>query len=347
MDNNLINKNLTDRENSLFYDVDVPEIVQIKADIAFSRIKMERENAMKETITKENTTNINKRRKTFTRLLLGTAACAAAAAGIANGARGYSAPDKKTDIAARITETKKDDTLFSVMDNIFTMRVEAAKLTKKQPVPVTDISPASRNDSNIHGNKADSWNLGSVEDGVINYCINMPLSCTGNNIDKVTYHINNGAFQIVQPVGESIIVDGQLYEKQLNTGSIGGDYNEENGGQPSRPFETVLYQSFTLDYKKQSDDNTWINICNERPDCEEAINLIWGDHEHSLEDDNKAMHQMLEGTTITCTVQYKDGTTQSADILVDTQIMSHSETGKDVKSDLSDEKSVFVTFELQ
>lgn len=49
----------------------VPEIVQIKADIAFSKIKMERENAVKETMNKENTTNINKRRKTFTRLLLG------------------------------------------------------------------------------------------------------------------------------------------------------------------------------------------------------------------------------------------------------------------------------------
>lgn len=186
--------------------------------------------------------------------------------------------------------------------------------------------------------------MDGTEDGGLDYCINLPLSCKGNNIAKVTYSINQGAFQIVQPKDESILIDSQPYSGELNTGQIGGDYNEETG-EGSRDYETVFYQAFTLDYQKQSDPYTWINICNELSGKTELCELIWGEG-NSLEEINQGMQGMLDHTVITCTVQYQDGTTQSADILVNSRIMTCEEAGAEAKEDPNREE-IFITFELQ
>ena len=163
----------------------------------------------------------------------------------------------------------------------------------------------------------------------------------GEDIETVTYSINNGAFQIVQPENESerIIDDGKLYEGEMHTGLIGGDYSEENNGLPSRPYETVLYRSFTLDYERQSDEYTWINICNSCPYDEEIFNLIWGE-KATLEDYSDAIDKLLDHTVITCTVHYADGTEQSADIRVGSRIITE---------DIGDGelgKAVVITYEL-
>ena len=205
----------------------------------------------------------------------------------------------------------------------------------------------------MRDDKSGSWVLGADEQsGILDYCIGMPdLLCEGEQIESVTYSINHGAFQIVQPEQEeSIVIDGQLYEGGLNTGSIGGDYDEERGGEPSRPFEVVLYQSFTLDYARQSDEFTWINFCNVRQESGDIIPLFWGE-EISAETYQSGMQKMLDDTVITCTVHYADHTSQSADIKVGAQIMTRREAG-DVQEEGMDpeyleEETVAVTFEMQ
>lgn len=198
----------------------------------------------------------------------------------------------------------------------------------------------------LSSDKADSWVLGGddANGNVVDYCISMPFTCVGDHIEKITYSINNGAFQIVQPENASIIIDGQLYEGELSTGSIGGDYDEENGGLPSKPFETVLYRSFTLDYNRQTDEDTWINICNNRPVSKEVFDTLWGEGKR-LEDMNNGIQQMLDNTVITCTVQYSDQTSQTVTIKVGSKVMSCAEAGEEPKYE--GEESVYVTFELQ
>ena len=169
--------------------------------------------------------------------------------------------------------------------------------------------------------------LGGTENEEISYCISAPITCEGENIETVTYSINNGAFQIVQPTDENIIVDGQPYTYEMYAGQIGGGYSEENNGLPSKPYEVVLYKSFTLDYDIQSDDHTWINICNSLPYDSETFNLIWGD-ESSAQDTSNGINNLLNNTVITCTVDYSDGTRQSADILVGSQIINDPELGE-------------------
>ncbi|MCM1121100.1 MAG: hypothetical protein NC489_35765 [Ruminococcus flavefaciens] len=361
------------KKNIFLCDVDIPKIVQDKAEEAFSTIIVEGKSAMKKnTETNQNmerNENMKWNRK-ITKIMAAVAACAAialvstAVAGrleyihIGNqeatgndsdhyGLDRADASQEAADISEQETTDKEEEGLLSALDKVFTLHVKAAEtdggqaggeqstqLLAGQPVPL------------LSRDKANSWVMGGHEEdgGIVDYCINMPFTCVGDHIEKVTYSINNGAFQIVQPENETIIVDGQLYEGELNTGSIGGDYNEENDGLPSRPFETVLYRSFTLDYNRQSDEYTWINICNERHQSKEIFDLIWGDGK-SMEDENNGMQQMLDNTVITCTVEYSDHTSQSVNIHVNSKIMSCAEAGEESKYE--GERSIYFTFELQ
>lgn len=351
------------KKNIFLYDVDIPEIVQDKAEEAFSTIITERKSTMK------------KWNRKVTKIMAAAAACAVIAVtanviAVRSG-RGNIGDQEITeknlneseieiadsssgvsDISAQETAEEKDAGELSAFDKMFTLYVKAAEADEQQsgedqtedeqstqlsvgkPIPL------------LSADKANSWVLGGDDEhgNVVDYCISMPFTCVGDHIEKVTYSINNGAFQIVQPENETIIVDGQLYEGELNTGMIGGDYNEENGGLPSRPFETVLYRSFTLDYNKQSDAYTWINICNNRSVSEDIFDALWGDGK-SLEDMNQGMQQMLDNTVITCTVEYSDHTSQAVDIRVGSKIMSCAEAGEEPKYE--GEQSVYVTFELQ
>lgn len=249
-------------------------------------------------------------------------------------------------------DAAQDEGILDALDHMFTLRVRAAELEEGKAVPLLDKPSAvggpdaggassAVNQSQLVGQKAGSSVLGGGE-GEVNYCVNMPLTCEGDNIRQITYSINKGAFQVVQPEGETIIIGGQLYEGELNTGIIGGDYDES--GLPSRPFEMVLYRSLTLDYERQTDAYTWINICNVCPDEDgELLNLLWGE-EYSLADENKGMQKLFDQTVITCTVQYADGTSQSSDILVDSQIMTYREAGEESPTERADDEAVFVTF---
>ena len=330
------------RKNVFLYDIDVPEVVQEKAEAAFLMIRTEGENTMKEERTKKKSNGI----------LPGIAACAAVAV-IAVFAAGHFVWNRQdVEIVEKepaaegipVDEEKEEENLLSAIDNMFTLQVKAAELEEGQPVALVNSAQVSDNDSQITGDQAGAWAFGGTEEGDLDYCIQFPLSCIGNNIEKITYSINNGAFQVIQPRGESIIVDGQLYNGELNTGQIGGRWDEESG-LPQQDWEVLLYQSFTVDYEKQSGEDTWINICNELSGKQEERQLIWGEG-NSLEEVNRGMQAMFDDTVITCTVLYKDGTSQTANVLVNSRIMTCAEAGAEVKED-PDREEIFITFELQ
>ena len=363
------------KKNIFIYDVDIPEIVQDKAEEAFSIIIAERKSFMETNKVKDGSTNgvrnIKRNRKITN--IMAAAACAAIIltanvivgrsgrsnmgdqeiTGITSNDSGIESADASlgaSDISTQETVDGKDEGVLSAIDKMFTLHVRAAEadgeqngegqtgdeqstqLLAGQPVPL------------LSSDRAHSWVLGGngLDASAVDYCISMPFTCVGDHIEKVTYSINNGAFQIVQPKNETIIVDGQLYVGTLNTGMIGGGYNED--GLPSRPLERVLYRSFTLDYNRQSDEYTWINICNNRPVSKDIYDAIWGEG-RSLEEMNGGMQQVLDNTVITCTVQYSDNTSRSVDINVNSRVMSCVEAG-DVPN-YEGEMALYFTFELQ
>ncbi len=331
------------RDNIFLEDVQVPEIVQRKADSAFLAIQEGRSFIMNDMVKKEQN-----ERKTGRYGFAGRIVLAAACMAVVVAAGAVTGPLKNI---LGHSETGSEDALLTAVDEIdklFTLQVKAADSEDGKTIPLAEGNPIP---VTMKDNKTGSWMFGAddVEGSVVNYCINIPqIVCEGGQIDSITYSINNGAFQIVQPEnGESLITDGQLYEGELNTGSIGGDYNEEREGLPSEPFETLFYQSFTLDYDRQSDEHTWINICNERPDSKEIVQLIWNE-EGSEEKYSSGVQKMLDNTVITCTVNYQDGTSQSVDIKVDSHIMTRREAGQPLDEGIDpEEKMTVITFELQ
>ena len=319
------------KDNVFFNDVEVPEVVWEKLDAAFLIIKEERDNTMK------------KEKRIQKKFVVTAAAAACMAAVVVTGVNGgwmRSASDA-AEIPSSVSDTAEiPSDMVSTSEETFTLAIMGAELEKNKPVQLVSGS------SMITEKYAGDWMMEGMESGGVSYCINVPFTCRGNNIKNVTYSINNGAFQIVQPAGESIIVDGRLYDGELNTGSIGGYDDESIDGTPvSVPaYETVLYRSFTLDYQKQSDEKTWINICNECPDSGELESMIFGDT--TLESKNQGMQKMLNHTVITCTVNYADGSSKSADVLVNSCIMTCAEAGAEIKDD-PDREEIFITFELQ
>ncbi len=313
------------KDNVFLNDVEVPEVVWEKLDAAFLIIKEERENTMKK----------EKRIQKKYAVTAAAAACMIAAftAVAVNGGWIRSVSDE-----ADMMSVAEETNMVSTSEDTFTLAIMGAELEKDKPVQLVSDS------SLITEKFAGTWMIEGMEGGGAAYCINIPFICRGNNIKNVTYSINNGAFQIVQPVGESIIVDGQLFDGELNTGMIGGYDDESIDGAPVPAYETVFYRSFTLDYQKQSDEKTWINICNECPDNGELESLIFG--YTTLENNNLGIQKMLNHTIITCTVNYTDGTSKSADVLVNSCIMTCAEAGAEIKDDPNREE-IFITFELQ
>lgn len=295
------------KNNIFLKDIDVPEIVQKKADLAFLSIQTEGKKTMK---------------KGYYKVMATAAACVALIAAAWMSAGIWNRSDLKDDAG------EEGNPVLTELNRMFTLKVQAAELEAGNPVP---LFISVDNPGYVLG----------ADDKEMSYCINVPLTCEGEGIESVTYSINNGAFQIVQPENkdERIIVSGQLYGEDMHTGWIGGDYDEGNDGLPSRPYEAVLYKSFTLDYERQSDEYTWINICNACPYDEEILNLIWGERADATDESN-GINKLLAHTVITCTVHYADGTEQAADIQVGSQVMM-----EDFGDDGMVEMSV-ITFEL-
>lgn len=334
-------------KNNIFTeDVAIPEIVLQKADSAFLTIRTERSHLMTDMEHKKlPIKNTRKSAGYLTKRFVAAAACAAVmitAGAFTNTFQNFFGSAK----------TETEDAMLTALDQLdqmFTLQIKAAgaedgsfvSLEEGRPIPIAT------------GNST-SWVFGAndEEGDIVDYCIRLPqISCEGEQIKDITYSINQGAFQVVQPENEtSIIVDGLPYSGTLNTGSIGGDYDDENDGKPSRPFEMKLYQSITLDYEKQSDDYTWINICNALPNSEEIISLIWNETRNE-ETINSGIQKMLDGTVITCTVNYTDNTSQSVDITVGSCVMTRREAGESLEQGIDpkvlEEKTSVITFELQ
>ena len=205
------------KRNVFLCDVELPEIVQEKADEAFSVIITEGKKRMKTDKRLENVAKTNEQRKsaqvrvsrTVKAVMAGVAAIAACIIVIVGKdalTGGENKIDRDTDVVsdtgvtedsdgtilsdAGVTESS-DGTILSALDNMFTLRVKAA-----EGLPGGQGSQAGEGQQDaqsgeqyvaleagcqiplVTGNKAQNYVLGGDgETGQVNYCINIPFSC--------------------------------------------------------------------------------------------------------------------------------------------------------------------------
>lgn len=197
-------------------------------------------------------------------------------------------------------ENKNDelDVSYKNESDAFALKVYAAELTDDNSIPIKIAEDLSI-----------GYVMGTTEvEGYIYYCINLPLSCEGENIKNITYSINKGCFQIVEPTDSTYLVDYiEHVGDDINFGQCGGNGGEQPDASSS-PQDKVLYlDSFTVDYYKQSGDDFWINIGNVVPNMQEAINLMWYS-DGTPENYEKAENMLLSDVEITVTITFEDGT---------------------------------------
>ena len=226
--------------------------------------------------------------------------------------------------------------------NAFALKVKAVG---KQVIELKkDVSIASR-----YG-EVGAWGGGENDDNnyEAGYFETFPIACEGNNIDKITYSINNGTFQIFNVKGDGFVVDGEKVAP-LDEGGIlpkscsdRGITNKED--MLAENYEEGYYSSFTVDPDFQESEDVIVNICDNLTVDEETYRKIWclsvGPYKDKdisklskeenikmLELVKEGMNDVLSNVVINCTVTYKDGTTESKEIGV-TKIVVTPEEAK-------------------
>jgi hypothetical protein len=267
--------------------------------------------------------NMNKRIKKY----IATAACAAATVAIA----GIAATRNGT--TSNFSADTSDD-----VQNPFTITVYAKELDDTNYVPLV-----------IGGRQ--SWALsGNADYGKIYYDILTDFSCQGDNIDTITYRINEGAFDLSEMADDSIIVAEAEYDgaEELRSGNLGVVESTEGDILSVSRF----LQEYTVKYDAQTNDTTSISICGEKT-SKELLNAIWSDDAGDYEGKAAALDELLEDVRITCTVHFTDGTSASRVITVGGRVMTYEEAGMLGEGEAFDNgsdaqtKDAFIAFSLQ
>lgn len=293
-------------------EIEIPETVQKKANLAFSQIKNERVANMEQNISNNQDFQKKvKRGKTVRRTCAAVAACAALV--VAAGSWHAGQPVEQSEIAAQDGEEHAEK-----ISKLFMLTAKAAETGKR--IEMTKGKPVA-----VITEDADSWVLGGNEDGTWSYCFNLPFQCEGENIDSVSYSINRGAFQVVELGGSSIIASGKETAEPVNSGLIGGSDYE------AIPATINYYTEYTLDYDRQESDATWINMV--RDDIKLSDPDLPQSENKSDEDVKKVFDELFGDVMITCTVHFTDGTSETIEIepgVVVTTAMKNGEEYRDV-----------------
>lgn len=169
---------------------------------------------------------------------------------------------------------------------------------------------------------------GSAEKG-IGFSFEFPMECKGENIDTITYEIKKGAFHIMERKTEE--PDGHA-----DTGADGDAITEKNGsiivaGEKMEKSDE-FYKSFTVNYENQSIDKERgrIDIVDSKDMwTEEKISqyeeLEYNILDASVEEEKELFDFLTKDLGITCTVTYKDGSTETKNIIVSNEIVKLSE----------------------
>ncbi|MCH5251816.1 MAG: hypothetical protein J1F22_02475 [Lachnospiraceae bacterium] len=232
-------------------------------------------------------------------------------------------------------QRKQSDTVATATDNYFVVTAYAKELTKTGKVFPDKYSSLSGAECGTKGKE-------------ISFAFGFPLKCKGKNIDTITYQIKNGAFQISNPKGKSVVVAGEKVKKGLNVPGSSKESEEKE----KLTYEWEQYKSFTVKYDNQINNKTCIDVVD--------TSDIWSEEklsqyksfrdsiiDRSLEEDKKIRDFLTKDMGITCTVTYKDGSKETKNIGIFNEIKRPSEVLSEKVPAEKDQKTVITYFNLQ
>ncbi len=198
-------------------------------------------------------------------------------------------------VAEENQEKNTNSKTSPVSEHHFIVTAYAKELTKGGKVFANQYTSYN---ASLGGNKGDYY-----------YSFEFPLACKGEQIDTITYRLEEGSF-VIQGIPDTggIIVDSER---------LHGDN----------------YRSFTVKYDKQTDGKTRIMLFGEtkewsRKKKKEFEALGYDILKSSLKKDKEAWDLMLRDIGLTCTVTYQDGSTETKHIVVSNEILKCPEDEK-------------------
>ncbi|SCX18362.1 hypothetical protein SAMN02910436_01310 [Ruminococcaceae bacterium P7] len=240
--------------------------------------------------------------------------------------------------------------LFGGKANSFVMTVNAAEITKDNPVSV--------------GLGEGGMGTAPKGDGM-EYYIDLPLSVKGEHIKSVTYSVDKDAIAVHCRKDNNPVIDGDVVSESIDTlfdqTHIADDMKAleatmKNEGQSvveTNSLEEKLlnsyvgkkYSSITLAYDNQNPDGCAIGIVGKS-----TVEPVPDDE--SLEAKAKQLDSII-GNTLYCTVTFDDGTALKQSIHIGTTVTNfgtaHSESFNQLTEEekaLKDYTDVFVTYSI-
>lgn len=253
----------------------------------------------------------NMKKRIFLKLAVAVAACMALAIGVGNLGNAWN----------------KGNQGMSPM-NSFSIEVNAQTLDYKNGVGTFD-------------SRGIGSGMSEGDKGAVGFDKEFQVTCYGDNIKEITYSIEGGVFNISYDKSDNIIIDGEKADHPLNT-----TWTEWKGAN-----ESAQYKSFTLDYNKQTAKKTYIAIANSsdnlsKEQFEKIKKLSRYIGERTEAKIKEIYDEFYKNISITCTVTYNDGTTESKKIGVSAKICNVSEVIKDIPKE-KDGDVIIAVYKLQ
>ncbi|MBR1481524.1 MAG: hypothetical protein IJ598_00990 [Ruminococcus sp.] len=239
--------------------------------------------------------------------------------------------------------------LFGGKANSFVMTVNAAEITKDNPVSV--------------GLGEGGMSFAQKDDGM-EYYIDLPLSVTGEHIKSVTYSVDKDAIAVHCRKDNNPVIDGDVVSESIDTlfdvtyiendqkaldaameNDHQSDFEKHAAEEILNRYEGKKYTSITLAYDNQNPDGCAIGIVGRRTN--ESV-----PDDESLEAKSKQLDSMI-GNTLYCTVTFDDGTVQKQSIHIGATVTNfgtaHAESFNQLTEEekaLKDYTDVFVTYSI-
>lgn len=211
-------------------------------------------------------------------------------------------------------------------ENSCTLTVYAQELTKDGKVSLKNLGPSS---IGCHG----SWH--DYTNKILTYNCEFPVKCKGKNIKTITYSVNGPAYFLHRyPQGHSILADQKEadlpsdFKKKLEEEKPYHDFSDlyENGKRLE--YETQVYQSFSVDYKRQRGDSNEIQVyyTSDLVDQKTQKNFLkkYGNlfkhHVFTAEEEQQIMDFLFKDVVITATITFEDNSMEEKFISLKTEL---------------------------
>ena len=183
-------------------------------------------------------------------------------------------------------------------DDHFSLMVNAAELETGRALPIAeDIDDKCFS-------YGDDWY------GNVDYEIEIPLTIEGENIESVSYNVNEGCFRVVSIDCPSIVSAGIANSDPHEPSTYDEGYDMAGNFLGSTTVE--FYDTFSVDYDVQKGSKHTITVLNNLTNRMDLYYLLG--YTVSDEVTDAALTYMMKDTVITVEVKFKDGTTSTRNL---------------------------------